>query len=45
MEMGVFATIGSLGLIVATIAAGVALRREAPRAHVRPVLLGIAGWS
>jgi len=44
MSLGVFATIGSLGLIVATIAAGLALRREAGAPMSVLVLLGISGF-
>jgi hypothetical protein len=39
----VFATLGSLSLILATIAAGVALRREAGAPMAVPVLLGLSG--
>jgi hypothetical protein len=41
--MGVFGTIGSLGLIVAAIAAGIALYRHAGAPVAVPVLLGISG--
>jgi hypothetical protein len=43
VSLGVFATIGSLSLILATIAAGVALRREAGAPMAVPVLLGLSG--
>lgn len=43
-DFGVFSTIGSLGLIVALIAAGVALRREAGAPQSVAVLLGISGF-
>ena len=43
VSLGVFATIGSLSLILATIAAGVALRREAGAPLAVPVLLGLSG--
>jgi hypothetical protein len=41
---GVFGSIGSMGLIVATIAAGVALYRHAGAPISVPVLLGISGF-
>ena len=43
-DMGVFAVPGSLGLIVALIAAGVALRKEAGAPTSVAVLLGISGF-
>ena len=43
VSLGVFATIGSLSLILATIAAGVALRREAGAPLAVPVLLALSG--
>lgn len=43
-EFGVFATIGSLGLVVAMIAAGVALRRNAGAPLYVAVLLGLSGF-
>jgi hypothetical protein len=43
VSLGVFATLGSLSLILATIAAGVALRREAGAPMAVPVLLGLSG--
>jgi hypothetical protein len=43
-DMGVFAILGSLGLIVALIATGVALKREAGAPTSVAVLLGISGF-
>jgi hypothetical protein len=43
-DLGVFAVPGSLGLIVALIAAGVALKREADAPTSVAVLLGISGF-
>jgi hypothetical protein len=43
-DLGVFAVPGSLGLIVALIAAGVALRKEAGAPASVAVLLGISGF-
>jgi hypothetical protein len=43
-DFGVFSTIGSLGLIVALIAAGVALRHQDGVPLSVPVLLGISGF-
>ena len=43
-DMGVLATLGSLALIVATIAAGMALKREAGAPTSVAVLLGISGF-
>jgi hypothetical protein len=43
-EMGVFASIGGLGLITAAIAAGVALRRHAGAPLSVAVLLGVSGF-
>jgi hypothetical protein len=43
-DMGVFATIGGLGLITAAIAAGVALRRHAGAPLSVAVLLGVSGF-
>jgi hypothetical protein len=43
-DLGVFAVLGSLGLIVALIAAGVALKREAGAPTSVAVLLGISGF-
>jgi hypothetical protein len=43
-DFGVFSTIGSLGLIVALIAAGVALRQQDGVPLAVPVLLGISGF-
>jgi hypothetical protein len=42
-DLGVFGTIGSLGLIASLIAAGIALRREAGAPLSVPILLGLAG--
>jgi hypothetical protein len=43
-DMGVFVSIGSLGLITAMIAAGIALHRHAGAPVSVPVLLGMAGF-
>jgi hypothetical protein len=43
-DLGVFAILGSLGLIVALIATGVALKREAGAPTSVAVLLGISGF-
>lgn len=43
-DMGVLAVPGTLGLVVALIAAGVALHREAGAPLAVPVLLGISGF-
>jgi hypothetical protein len=43
-DLGVFAILGSLGLIIALIAAGVALRKEAHAPASVAALLGIAGF-
>jgi hypothetical protein len=43
-DLGVFATLGSLGLIVALIAAGMALRKETGAPTSVAALLGIAGF-
>jgi hypothetical protein len=43
-DFGVFAVIGTLGLIVATIAAGLALRREAGAPQSVAVLVGLSGF-
>jgi hypothetical protein len=43
-DLGVFAVPGSLALIVALIAAGMALRREAGAPLSVAILLGISGW-
>jgi hypothetical protein len=43
-DLGVFAAIGGLGLITATIAAGVALRRNAGGPLSVAVLLGLSGF-
>jgi hypothetical protein len=43
-DMGILATLGSLALIVATIAAGMALKREAGAPTSVAVLLGISGF-
>jgi hypothetical protein len=43
-DLGVFAVLGSLGLIVALIATGVALKREAGAPTSVAVLLGISGF-
>jgi hypothetical protein len=43
-NFGVFGNIGSLALITATIAAGVALRRQAAAPLLVPVLLGLSGF-
>lgn len=42
-DLGVFAAIGSIGFIVAAIAAGIALRREAGASQLVAVLLGVSG--
>jgi hypothetical protein len=42
-DLGLFGTIGSLGLIASLIAAGIALRREAGAPLSVPILLGLAG--
>ena len=43
-DLGVFAILGSLGLVVAHIATGVALKREAGAPTSVAVLLGISGF-
>jgi hypothetical protein len=42
-NLGVFGSIGGLGILVAMIAAGVALRRHAGAAMSVPILLGLSG--
>jgi hypothetical protein len=44
MDLGVLASLGSLGLIVAMIAAGIALRKEAGAPTSVAALLGISGF-
>jgi hypothetical protein len=43
-DLGVFATIGTVAILMATIAAGVALRRHAGAPVSVPILLGIFGF-
>jgi len=43
-DFGVFSTIGALALIIATIAAGIALRRQAGAPIAVPILLGLCGF-
>ena len=43
-DLGVFATIGSVAILVASIAAGIALRRHAGAPFSVPVLLGLFGF-
>ena len=42
-DLGVFATIGSLAILIATVAAGIALRRHAAAPLSVPILLGLFG--
>jgi hypothetical protein len=42
-DLGLFATIGSLSIVIATLPAGIALRRHAGAPFAVPILLGFFG--